>query len=201
MKFNPEEVALLHPDYLGFIFYERSKRNFNGPIPSLPKSIKKVGVFVNESIHEIISHIKEYPLDVIQLHGEETPEDIQQFKQYTTKEGIAVPEIWKVFSVNEAFSFEVLHAYEEIADAYLFDTKGTEYGGTGIRFNWNLLSNYPSQKPFFLSGGIGPEHVSAIKEFIQNNSLPLIGIDINSKFETSPGLKNISALKTFINEL
>ncbi len=201
MKNNPEEVALLKPDYLGFIFYDKSPRNFTGTIPSLPNSIKKVGVFVNETHKNILNLVQHHQLDVLQLHGEETEEDILQLKLQATNKGLKTPEIWKVFSVDHDFNFDKLRPFEKLVDAYLFDTKGPHYGGNGIAFNWDLLAKYPSQKPFFLSGGIGPEHGSILKEWIQNNQVPLLGIDLNSKFELAPGHKNISALKTFIDEL
>ncbi|MEZ4875102.1 MAG: phosphoribosylanthranilate isomerase [Flavobacteriaceae bacterium] len=196
MKHNIAEVAALHPDYLGFIFYEKSPRNFNGVLPELPSSIKKVGVFVDETVEKVMKLASKYQLDVIQLHGEESPNYCEDLaKQSNTLE------IWKVFSIGETFNFKDLIPYEKVVNAFLFDTKGKNKGGNGKVFNWELLKKYPSQKPFILSGGIGLNEVDAIKEFLKKQDLPLYAIDLNSKFENSPGLKNTNALKQFFNEL
>ena len=194
MKYNTAEVAMLQPDYLGFIFYEKSPRNFEGVIPKLPNTIKKVGVFVNATKENVIEKIRIYKLNVIQLHGEETPQFCKELKsEVDTK-------IIKVFSVKDAFDFSILEPFEDVVDYYLFDTKGKEKGGNGIIFNWDILKHYPSTKPFILSGGIGSNVIEDLKKFI-TSSLPLYAIDVNSKFETKPGLKNIDTLKNFINEL
>lgn len=198
MKYNTLEVSTLDPDYLGFIFFNKSERNYETGIPILPKTIKKVGVFVNESIETVVSTVQKHQLHVIQLHGEETPEWIISLKDSLAGNSL---EIWKVFSIDDQFSFEVLLNYESLVDKFLFDTKGINKGGNGIAFNWNILGSYPSQKPFFLSGGIGPESVPDIKNILKSKELPLVGLDLNSKFEIAPGNKNISALKTFIDEL
>lgn len=181
---NILEVSQLLPDYLGFIFYEKSSRYFDGEIPEIPKSIKKVGVFVDAGFEEINSKIKKYDLDLIQLHGNETPEFCKNLK----KEKI---EIIKVFSVDDDFDFEILNEYENVCDYFLFDTKGKLHGGNGVTFNWQILDKYKSKKPLFLSGGIGIEEIEKIKTF----NLPIFAIDINSKFEIEPGLKNVQLCK------
>ncbi|WP_445748025.1 phosphoribosylanthranilate isomerase [Polaribacter sp.] len=193
MKFteNILQVAALQPDYLGFIFYEKSKRNFEGIIPKLPKGIKKTGVFVNEYIEILVSLAEEYQLEAIQLHGEESVSYVIDLKNYLPK-----VEIIKVFSIKDSFDFEVLKPYLEVVNYFLFDTKGDEKGGNGIQFDWCVLDTYPFEKPFFLSGGIGLEDVIKIKE-ITNSTLPIYGIDINSKFESKPGFKNIEEIKNF----
>jgi len=192
---NISEVATLLPDYLGFIFYEKSPRNFNGVIPLLPKSIKKVGVFLNASKDTIEEKIHLYNLDVLQLHGEETPEFCQEIQK-------AHPnlELWKVFSLNTNFSFEELFPYEKCVTYFLLDTKGEKKGGNGFPFPWKILKNYTSKKPFILSGGIGLEEIDALNEVLKMN-LPINALDLNSKFEIRPGLKNIKTLKTFRNRL
>ena len=152
----------------------------------LPKYIKKVGVFVDESIEIIQSKIEKYNLDCIQLHGTESVEFCQKLKELPI-------EIIKVFSIKDNFNFEILNEFESVCDYFLFDTKGELPGGNGATFDWNLLKKYPSNKPFFLSGGIGIEEIKLLK--IMN--LPVYGIDVNSKFETEPGLKNIELLKSF----
>ena len=188
MKFpeNILKVGALLPDFMGFIFWEKSSRYFDSEIPMLPKYIKKVGVFVDESIEIIQSKIEKYNLDCIQLHGTESVEFCQKLKELPI-------EIIKVFSIKDNFNFEILNEFESVCDYFLFDTKGELPGGNGATFDWNLLKKYPSNKPFFLSGGIGIEEIKLLK--IMN--LPVYGIDVNSKFETEPGLKNIELLKSF----
>lgn len=188
---NIQEVAGLKPDYLGFIFYDRSKRNFEGVIPKIPKGIKKTGVFVNEYLEILVSLAQEYQLEALQLHGDESVEFIQQVKEHLPK-----VEIIKVFGIKDSFDFSVLTPYEDIVDYFLFDTKGKERGGNGITFNWKVLEDYSSTKPFFLSGGIGLEEVEAVKEIAKAN-LPIYAIDVNSKFETKPGFKAVGKLKKF----
>jgi len=192
---NIQSVAALQPDYLGFIFYEKSKRNFEGDIPELPKNIKKVGVFVEATFNFITDKIERYNLQTIQLHGEETPEFCQQFYNKNV-------EVVKVFSIGNQFDFNILQKYESVVDYFLFDTKGTQKGGNGIAFDWKLLNDYPSQKPYFLSGGIGLNSVDDIKLFKQNPaSKYCYALDINSRFEDAPGKKNIEKLKAFKNAI
>src|SRR5690606_3417772 len=137
----------LQPDYLGFIFYEKSPRYFEGEIPSLSHGIKKVGVFVDEKISKVIDLCKKYSLDVIQLHGNENKEHILDLQGYLT---LYYPDVlvWKVFSVDDIFDFNQLSVFENKVDAFLFDTKGKEKGGTGKTFDWEILKKYPSKKPF-----------------------------------------------------
>ena len=192
MKFpeNILEVGALLPDFMGFIFWEKSSRYFDGEIPKLPKSIKKVGVFVDESFEIVVSKIEKYKLDCIQLHGNESVEFCQKLKEIPI-------EIIKVFSIKDNFDFEILKEFEGVCDYFLFDTKGELPGGNGTTFDWNMLKKYPSNKPFFLSGGIGIEEIKQIKDM----NLPIYGIDVNSKFETEPGLKNIELLKSFQSQI
>ncbi len=196
---NLIEVATLQPDYLGFILYEKSSRFFNGSIPELPDSIKKVGVFVDASSEEILDKIKQYHLQVIQLHGEESPEFCFKLKQATSGQNV---EIIKVFSLEGDFNFKLLKPYETVCDYYLFDTKGKLPGGNGFKFDWEILKNYPNTKPYFLSGGIGLEDIENIKEFlVMPASQYCYAIDVNSQFELEPGLKDVEKLKSFVTEL
>ena len=188
---NIIEIGSLLPDYMGFIFWDKSARYFDGVIPNLPKSIKKVGVFVNATQDEIFEKIAKYDLQAIQLHGDESVEFCQELRENLKQVQI---EIIKVFSVNDSFDFEVLKPFETICDYFLFDTKGKLPGGNGTTFDWKVLENYPSNKPFFLSGGIGNNEMEAVKEIAKTN-LPLYAIDVNSKFEIEPGLKNIQLCK------
>ena len=181
---NILEVSQLLPDYLGFIFYKKSSRYFDGEIPEIPKLVKKVGVFVDETLEEIKIKINKYDLDLIQLHGNETPEFCENLKKSTI-------EIIKVFSVDDDFDFKILAAYEKVCDYFLFDTKGKFHGGNGITFNWQILEKYKSKKPLFLSGGIGIEEIEKIKTL----NLAIYAIDVNSKFEIEPGLKNVQSCK------
>lgn len=199
MKHNITEVAELQPDYLGFIFYEKSPRFFDGEIPSLPLGIKKVGVFVDEKISKVIDLCKKYSLDVIQLHGDENKEYILDLQAYLT---LYYPNVlvWKVFSVDDNFDFNQLSVFENKVDALLFDTKGKEKGGNGFTFNWEILKKYTLKKPFILSGGIGLEEIDSLKELLKTE-LPIHAIDVNSKFEVEPGRKDVSKLKKFIDVL
>ena len=190
---NIKAVAELQPDYMGFIFYEKSKRNFNGMIPMLPKGIKKVGVFVDSNLEEINEYIEKFDLQAVQLHGDESPEYCNDLKNV---------EVIKVFTVGKTFDFSVLKLYEDVCDYFLFDTKGREKGGNGVVFDWNLLNEYPSNKPFFLSGGIGIDELESVKNFAKSKSSRYcLALDVNSKFEEEPGLKNVEKLKYFKKNL
>ncbi|KGO07630.1 phosphoribosylanthranilate isomerase [Dokdonia donghaensis] len=196
MKYNTQEVAALQPDYLGFIFYEKSKRDFgNLAIPELPEGIDRVGVFVDADIAFAKAKITQHNLNVIQLHGSESPEYIKEL-QACLVECSRDLKIWKVFGIKDSFDFEQLTPYEGLVDAFLFDTKGKEKGGNGYTFDWSVLKNYTSQTPIVLSGGIGLEEVEKVKEILATD-LPIIALDVNSKFEDKPGLKNIEKLTEF----
>ena len=191
---NILEVGSLLPDYMGFIFWEKSARYFDGIIPELPKSIRKVGVFVNATSEEVLQKITKHDLQVVQLHGHESVEFCLDLKN---KIGANI-QIIKVFSVNDDFDFSVLKPFETVCDYFLFDTKGKLAGGNGIAFDWKVLKKYPSAKPFFLSGGIGINEMEAVNEILKTN-LPIYAIDVNSKFEIEPGLKNVQLCKDAIN--
>jgi phosphoribosylanthranilate isomerase len=189
---NILEVGALLPDYMGFIFWEKSARYFNGEIPELIGTIKKVGVFVNQSQEEILEKAAKYNLQAVQLHGNESAEFCGELK---IKLGKKI-EIIKAFSADNDFDFEVLKPYESVCDYFLFDTKGKLPGGNGTTFDWTILKEYKSEKPFFLSGGIGIQELKAIEEISKTN-LPIYAVDINSKFEIEPGLKNKNLFSNF----
>lgn len=193
---NILEVAALLPDYMGFIFWEKSARYFEGPLPELPKSIKKVGVFVNEKSNIILDKVAQYDLQAVQLHGQESVAFCLELKN---KLGASVA-IIKVFSADETFDFSLLKPYEPVCDFFLFDTKGKLPGGNGTTFDWTILQKYPSSKPFFLSGGIGIDEIASVNEIL-NTNLPLYAIDVNSRFEIEPGLKNLERLKNLKIEI
>ena len=197
MNKNTQAVAALQPDYLGFIFWKPSKRYFEGNMPEIPHGIKKVGVFVDESLDKVISAVREFNLLLVQLHGQESAAYCDALK-----EKLPTVEIIKVFSIKDSFDFSALRHFDDVCDYYLFDTKGKLPGGNGFTFDWKVLKNYPSTKPYFLSGGIGLENVDDVLAFLNTEASKYChAIDINSKFELAPGLKNIEALKQFKNKL
>lgn len=189
---NITEISTLQPDYLGFIFWEKSKRNMTlDDIPELPETIKKVGVFVDASIQEIAAKINQYQLDVIQLHGNESV----TFCRNVKKLGV---EVIKVFSMNSNFNFYLVKEYVLAVDYFLFDTKGKLPGGNGITFDWNVLENYHFNVPYFLSGGIGTTEIDGLKEFLKSPAAKkCYAIDVNSRFEKKPGIKNKIKLQKF----
>ena len=205
---NILELAQLQPDYMGFIFYEKSPRFVEKQIPQLNSAIKKTGVFVDAEPGFIQQKIEDYSLQAIQLHGNESVEYCKKLKKklerpFDCAQGDIednIIEIIKVFSIKDRFDFQVLKKYLPVVDYFLFDTKGKNPGGNGFTFDWRVLKEYPFQKPFFLSGGIGLNEVEKIKEFQQLNLL-LHAIDVNSKFETEPGRKNIEDIKKLKTQL
>jgi phosphoribosylanthranilate isomerase len=195
----PENIAALlalQPDFLGFIFYPKSARYVGEELAvellqGFPAATKKVGVFVNARPEPILAAVSRYHLDAVQLHGEESPQLCRQLKE----QGLLV---FKAFPVDEDFDFESLSAYEGCCDFYLFDTKGPHYGGNGRPFNWDVLKRYRFETPFFLSGGIDLEHAEQLKGL----SLPALkGIDINSRFESGPALKDVGKVAAFFKRL
>ncbi len=195
MKFseNINEIASLQPDYLGFIFYEKSLRNFENNIPKLAESIQKVGVFVDATLETIQEKVKKYELDFVQLHGNESSEFCHLLQQNKFK-------VIKAFSVDNLFNFIALNKYNNYCEYFLFDTKGTNYGGNGYTFDWSVLEKYHLDKPYFLSGGIGTENSDEVKSFLTKEySKNCIAIDCNSKLELSPGLKSTEKTKQLIN--
>ncbi|MEQ9425070.1 MAG: phosphoribosylanthranilate isomerase [Cyclobacteriaceae bacterium] len=193
---NIKAVEALGPDFMGFIFYKKSKRfvgeDFDTSVlESLPKSINRVGVFVKEEVSVILEKVKKYKLDYVQLHGGESIETCQKVKSAGVK-------VIKVLSVSNQLPAANIKSFEDSVDLFLFDTETPEFGGSGQVFDWSILKGYPSRIPFLLSGGIGLNEVEKIKKL----KFPqLLGIDVNSKFEIEPGLKDEALLnklfKTF----
>jgi len=193
---NIEELVKLKPDYIGFIFYPKSKRFIGEQIPDevqalVPVYIQKVGVFVDEPFDMLLDKFRNNKLDMIQLHGKELPGYCERLKK------LDIPLI-KVFGIDADFDFETVRPYEPYCDYYLFDTANELRGGSGLKFNWKKLDQYKDNKPFFLSGGIQPTDAEAIKGLTNNE---LHAIDVNSGFEVEPGVKDIPKLKTFMDEL
>lgn len=189
---NVHELLQLKPDFIGFIFYEKSPRYCSKNISiSNCESTKKIGVFVNESIEKIIEIAKKHNLNGIQLHGSESPEFC---KQIASQNLLTI----KAFNVENVNDFEQTKPFEGIVDFFLFDTKTPAHGGSGQKFDWQILNHYKEKTPFFLSGGISENHVEEIK----NLQIPLLyAIDINSRFETEPALKDIQKIKKFTQQL
>lgn len=192
LRDNIEEVAELNPNYVGFIFYPKSPRYVGEDfkVPSLPKSIKRVGVFVNETLDEVLKIVLKYSLDYVQFHGSESPEICETLK----KKGIGVI---KAFQMEEEFDFSQLEQYVDTVDYFLFDTKTKSYGGSGKTFNWGILEKYSMEKSYFLSGGIGLDNLEGLNKIDLSK---VHALDVNSRFEVSPGLKDIRALRVLINK-
>ena len=186
---NIRKVEALGVDLMGFIFWPKSKRYVSEHPTYLPTKCKRVGVFVDADIQEVKQKVEEYGLDIIQLHGNESPEYCTQLKNYT---------LIKAFNIATVDDLEATKPYEGIVDYFLFDTKAKMVGGNGTKFDWRVLNNYIGKTPFLLSGGIGPDDTDSIKAFHQPQC---IGIDLNSRFESQPALKNIKQLKAFIKKI
>jgi len=189
---NLKNIVNLDIDMIGLNFYPKSLRyivdNFISEIP-FPSHLKKVGVFVNEKI-EHIKRIKEiYKIDYIQCHGHESIEYCEKVKSFS--------KVIKVFNIGNKENFNATKDFD-FCDYFLFDTKTKNFGGSGIQFNWNMLQDYDGQVPFLLAGGIGPQDILKIQTI--NHSM-LAGVDINSKFENRPGIKDIEKVNHFITQI
>ena len=192
---NILDVSQLEPAYMGFIFYPPSPRyvgnDFKVP-EKFPETTSRVGVFVNESNEVILQKVRDCRLDFVQLHGNETVAQCRELRSH----GLA---IIKAFSIDESTDFHITEEYSATVDYFLFDTKGKLYGGNAKTFDWSVLSRYDQEKPFFLSGGITPEHIEEIKRLDDFN---LVAIDVNSGVEIQPGFKDVKkirAIKAILN--
>ena len=189
---NIREVEASGIDMMGFIFYPKSPRYVSERPAYLPQKCKRVGVFVDATVDAIRQHIADYRLDIIQLHGHESPDFIRSLRSLCG-DSIA---IIKAFNIATKEDLDATTPYANLVDFFLFDTKGPSVGGNGEKFDWSILNAYNGDMPFLLSGGIGPEDAERIKSF---NHPKCIGIDLNSRFEIEPGIKDIVKLKTFLN--
>lgn len=189
---NIKDANSLNPDYLGFIFYPESPRNMDKNPDAIPETkAKRVGVFVNSDVETIIKKSREFKLNTIQLHGEESPYVCSAIQELGY-------EVIKAFKIDDNTNIRDIEPYKNSCSAFLFDTKTPQHGGSGKKFNWKKLDELAGIGDFFLSGGIGIDDVESIKSLNYNN---LIGLDLNSKFEIKPGLKNINLLKEFTDEV
>ncbi len=191
---NIRQLAALLPDFMGFIFYAKSPRYMADTLApetlkKLPKAIKKVGVFVNETTEKMIELAQLYALDYLQLHGDESVVQCQELQTEGFK-------IIKAFQMDKVFDFEIMEGYKPYCDLFLFDTKTKKYGGSGNSFDWNILKKYDNEKPFLLSGGISEENIEAIGKLDKYN---MHAIDINSGVEVSPGLKDIEKVRRIMH--
>jgi phosphoribosylanthranilate isomerase len=191
-----QQLEALNIDYAGLIFYKDSPRYMGDKISGkeikdADFDIKKVGVFVNPGYSELLDAIEEYGLDIVQLHGNEDPELCEELS--------AEVEVIKAFRIETGTANidELVAPYDAVCDFYLFDTAGLKesFGGTGQQFDWSILKKAKIEKPFFLSGGIGPEDASKVKSFSHPD---FFAIDVNSKFETAPGVKDMALLLKFL---
>ncbi|WP_316821174.1 phosphoribosylanthranilate isomerase [Pedobacter gandavensis] len=199
---NISEVAALQPHYLGFIFFKGSKRYAGAVSPevlaNLPENIKKTGVFVNETQDMVLELLNKYHLNALQLHGAESPEYCEELKLSLNRENAGNVQLIKAFGLSDDFDFDQLNAYVGLVDYFLFDTQSPDHGGSGRQFNWQILDKYTLNVPYFLSGGIGVESAELLNGMKDQR---LFAIDVNSKFEIEPGLKDLSKLKAFISKL
>jgi phosphoribosylanthranilate isomerase len=185
---NIEAVAALKPDYMGFIWYTKTPRYVyrlpEDVVKNLPANIIKTAVFVNENIDVIRALIKQFDFNAVQLHGQESPEFCAELKQEV--------QVLKAFGLDEHFDFDQLNAYAGKVDYFLFDTKTEKHGGSGKIFNWDVLNEYQLDTPFFLSGGLSLDNLAEVKNI---KHPAFYGVDLNSRFEIAPALKDIDKLK------
>ena len=180
---------------MGFIFWEKSSRYVSERPAYLPEHCKRVGVFVDAPFDAILQKAEDFGLDYIQLHGHETPEYLRVLRS-VCGDSIA---IIKAFNIATTADLAATQPYAGLADLFLFDTKGKSVGGNGKKFDWSVLADYDGETPFLLSGGIGPEDAEAVNRPLSMSNC--LGIDLNSRFETAPALKDINALRRFLSQL
>ena len=195
---NMIRLAELKPDYMGLIFYPLSGRYAGkadkNVLASLAPSIKLTGVFVDQKPEEIVDKVLEYQLDAVQLHGKESPDYCLLLRAaLNTRQPQKRVELIKAFGISPGFNFSDLDPYNDCIDFFLFDTKTAGHGGSGLSFDWKILDQYSGNKPWFLSGGLSPENIREISNFAFKN---LYGLDLNSRFEIEPGIKDINSLRS-----
>ncbi|MDB5226671.1 MAG: phosphoribosylanthranilate isomerase [Bacteroidota bacterium] len=198
---NIRDVAALQPDYMGFIFYKVSKRFINdsqseefynciSELSSVNRELKKVGVFVDEPIKNVISLATQNEMDMLQLHGNESPEYCENLRLLDFK-------IIKAFGIDAGFDFSILSEYSDYCDYFLFDVKSEKFGGTGQKFDWNLLKQYNNLKPIFLSGGLEAGDIPTIYDLLKD--INIHALDFNSKLELEPALKDVEKCREVIH--
>lgn len=195
-----QQLGDLGVEFAGMIFYHKSPRFVlrtltGAQVKRAKLKVYKVGVFVNASYDEIMNHVENFGLDLVQLHGDETPRFCEQVSEYI--------QTIKAFRITDDDNIPwKIKDYVDACDMYMFDTMGAGYGGTGKKFDWNMLKGLDIGKPFFLSGGIEPTDAAAVKEFANEPvAKNLFALDMNSKFEISPGIKDMELVKKFVEEV
>ncbi len=193
---NILQVLESKPDYVGFIFYSKSPRYVGNELSvefaQSISSTKKVGVFVNENEVTILDIASRYGLDYVQLHGNETAAFCIEIQKYI--------QVIKAFQVDDDFDFSILNQYENGCTYFLFDSKSKQFGGSGEIFDWKKLKQYKLQKPFFLSGGVYLENIDEVLK-LKSKFSNLIAVDVNSRFETEAGIKDIEKVKILSNKI
>ena len=202
---NIKALAELPVDMLGFIFYEKSPRYAGNKLAqwlaregAVLEGKKRVGVFVNAEVEAVLNHVHDFELDFVQLHGSESPEYCQLLRNLWESTSMRKAKLIKAFRVDEGFDFGQVSPYTPHCAYFLFDTKGQEYGGTGAQFDWKLGGGGGGGVFFILSGGIGPETIDAVLAFRHPQ---MYGVDINSRFEQEPGLKDLEKVTQFVTTL
>lgn len=208
---HPENIAKLlelNIDYIGLVFAPKSPRRVKRKSgladwirenEELFGTTKRVGVFVNAEMDELLNAVHDYQLDYVQLHGDESPGYCRELSLLWSVSTLRKAEISKAFPITADFDFSLTAAYAESCAHFVFDTGGqAQAGGTGKRWNWDLLATYKGFTPFLLSGGIGPEDAGQVRAIAHPQ---LLGVDVNSRFETEPGRKDVNALREFAKEL
>lgn len=194
---NIRQIEALGIDMMGFIFWEPSARYVSQKPDYLP-ACARTGVFVNATLEYILFTVRTYGLSYVQLHGQESPEFCHHLRQNLNQSGLASVQLIKAFSISTPEDLAPVQKYENLCHFLLFDTKTPLPGGSGKQFDWQILQHYSGTLPFLLSGGIGPNDAHRLQEFHH----PLcVGIDLNSRFEISPGLKDATLLKNFLTQL
>ncbi len=193
---NIREVLEAGADLVGFVFYRSSPRYageniYRSCLRFIPDSVPRVGVFVNEDNDRILEIAALARLDMVQLHGGETPDDCRFLRSRQIR-------VIKSFGVHDGFDFSRVEPYQDACDFFLFDTRSPDFGGSGIRFNWKIVDRYTGKVPFFISGGIGPPDHRHLRSL---NHKQLYGADVNSRFETQPGVKDAALLRNFIHQI
>ena len=184
-------------DWMGFIFYPPSSRNVEQVPEYLPKHCKRVGVFVNASIEDIALRAQEFQLDFVQLHGHESPGFCKSLHgmlhRLTLNKAVGIIKMIQIpLTGNDKY---VLGSYPDFVDYFLFETKCQGYGGSGQQFDWDILQHYTGKTPFLITGGIGAEDAEKVKAF---HHPQFVGIDLNSRFEVTPALKDVTRIKNFV---
>ena len=209
---NIRQVVELGVDWIGMIFWDKSPRNVtmiptnagiiparaNGQWSKVNGQCKRVGVFVDEMAQNIVTRVFNYKLDIIQLHGHESPTLIRNLRLTLDPDIRPGIKIIKAISVETIDDIATYKDYSDCVDYFLFDTKCKTVGGSGEQFDWSILDAYDGELPFLLSGGIGPDDAERVRAF---HHPKCIGIDLNSRFETEPGIKDVDALRRFLSQL